>query len=239
MLSLAQSEQLLSFPAAAVGMGLLDSVVEGVPLSKVICTFVGVFYPCIASFNAVRAASPSSSKTVGAGRVADDAAAAVAAVQLQWLVYWMVAGLFLLAESVFDLAAGWGSGGSGSGVGVVTLYYEAKTIFVIWLTLPGFDGAALLYRKYLAPFLAAHEGTIDAQIARAGGAAGAQLERARAQGGDFLRTKSEDFFRAASGAATGMLAQAEDAEGGGVAAVADDKGTPHKEATGMRRRGKK
>ena len=232
-------------------MGLLDSVVEGVPLSKVICNFVGVFYPCIASFNAVRAsASSTSSSSSSASR-----AAAAADVQLQWLVYWVVAAIFLLAESVIDIVlaggfggsgGGGGGGGGGVGGGLLPLYYEAKTVFVVWLTIPGFDGAAVLYRRYLAPFLQQHERAIDAQIDRAAAGAGAQLQRARSHGGDFLRAKGESIFRAASDAASGMLAPTAEAaaaaagdDGGDSDAECEVAGEMKAEATGLRQRKRK
>jgi hypothetical protein len=234
-------------------MGLLDSVVEGVPPSKVICNFVGVFYPCIASFNAVRASASTSSTSSSSSGASASRAAAVADVQLQWLVYWVVAAIFLLAESVFDivLAGGFGGGGGGSGGGggwLLPLYYEAKTVFVVWLTIPGFDGAAVLYRRYLAPFLQQHERAIDAQIDRAAAGAGAQLQRARSHGGDFLRARGESIFRAASDAASGMLAPT--AEAAAAAAAAGDDGCDSEaecevagemkaEGTGLRQRKRK
>ena len=93
-----------------------------------------------------------------------------------------------------------------------------------------------------------HERAIDAQIDRAAAGAGAQLQRARSHGGDFLRARGESIFRAASDAASGMLAPT--AETVAAAAAAGDDGCGSEaecevagemkaEGTGLRQRKRK
>lgn len=45
------------------------------------------------------------------------------------------------------------------------MYYEAKLVFVIWLWYPASKGAVSLYTHTLQPLLAAHEASIDRQLA--------------------------------------------------------------------------
>ena len=52
------------------------------------------------------------------------------------------------------------------------LYYEAKLVFVIWLWYPASKGAVGLYTHTLQPFLAAHEASIDRQLAELRGLLG-------------------------------------------------------------------
>jgi receptor expression-enhancing protein 1/2/3/4 len=44
------------------------------------------------------------------------------------------------------------------------LYYEAKIAFVIWLTLPQFRGAAMLYNRVVHGYLVRYESHIDRHI---------------------------------------------------------------------------
>jgi len=45
-------------------------------------------------------------------------------------------------------------------------YHQAKLLFVLWLSLPRFDGATLLWSRWIQPLLLRHEVAIDAQLQR-------------------------------------------------------------------------
>ena len=84
----------------------------------------------------------------------------------QWLTYWVVYSLFSLLESSLFLVS-W-----------VPLYFELKTVFLLWLVAPQTQGAALIYERAVAPFLRTHAARLDPVFA------GAE----RAIGGDAGRT---------------------------------------------------
>ena len=70
-----------------------------------------------------------------------------------WLTYWLIFAMFSSVEFLLD------------GVGAyLPFYYEAKVTFLLWLTLDKFQGATLLFDKYIAPLLAQHSPAIDSQI---------------------------------------------------------------------------
>ena len=91
-------------------------------MAQVACSALSLFYPCVASFTAIR--------------TRDELA------QTQWLMYWILNGLFVVFEEVFDFA-----------VSSIPIYYEIKALLVVWLIAPGFNGASLLYTRFLAPWL--------------------------------------------------------------------------------------
>jgi hypothetical protein len=49
----------------------------------------------------------------------------------------------------------------------IPLYYSAKLAFAIYLWANELKGAELVYRRYVQPFVAAHEPTVDAKLAAA------------------------------------------------------------------------
>lgn len=67
----------------------------------------------------------------------------------QWLTYWVVYSLFSLAESALLLVS-W-----------VPLYFELKTVLLLWLVAPQTKGAELVYERAVAPFLKQHASKID------------------------------------------------------------------------------
>ena len=71
----------------------------------------------------------------------------------RWLQYWMI---FVALSQIefFDMIGAY-----------VPLYFEAKLLFVLWLSTTRFQGATLLCEKYVKPFLKTHESKIDEQIA--------------------------------------------------------------------------
>jgi len=63
---------------------------------------------------------------------------------IQWLTYWVVFGFFNFLESIALRAV----------LYYFPWYFSFKTIFVIWLQLPSFRGAQVLYFSVLKPVLA-------------------------------------------------------------------------------------
>jgi receptor expression-enhancing protein 5/6 len=60
----------------------------------------------------------------------------------QWLTYWIVFGFLNLIESAISVTY-W-----------LPFYYVFKFVFVMWLGLPQFSGAQVLFRSFLQPLLA-------------------------------------------------------------------------------------
>ncbi|XP_062030272.1 HVA22-like protein e [Rosa rugosa] len=56
----------------------------------------------------------------------------------QWLAYWIIYSFLTLLEMVIQPALEW-----------LPIWYEVKLVFVAWLVLPQFKGAAFLYDKYV------------------------------------------------------------------------------------------
>ncbi|KAK0727957.1 TB2/DP1, HVA22 family-domain-containing protein [Lasiosphaeria miniovina] len=62
----------------------------------------------------------------------------------QWLTYWVVFALFTVVESLVSVVY-W-----------FPFYYTFKFVFLLWLSLPAFKGAELIFRTLLAPTLGRH-----------------------------------------------------------------------------------
>ncbi|KAM3516045.1 hypothetical protein MY11210_000327 [Beauveria gryllotalpidicola] len=59
----------------------------------------------------------------------------------QWLTYWVVFAFFSVVESFFNIVY-W-----------FPFYFVFKFIFLLWLSLPMFRGAEIIFRSFLAPTL--------------------------------------------------------------------------------------
>ncbi|CAK7233081.1 ER membrane protein DP1/Yop1 [Sporothrix bragantina] len=59
----------------------------------------------------------------------------------QWLTYWVVFAFFTVAESFVNVVY-W-----------FPFYYTFKFIFLLWLSLPYFSGAQIIFRSFLVPTL--------------------------------------------------------------------------------------
>uniref|UniRef100_A0A5K3EK68 Receptor expression-enhancing protein n=1 Tax=Mesocestoides corti TaxID=53468 RepID=A0A5K3EK68_MESCO len=71
-------------------------------------------------------------------------------------MYWIVFSGFLAFETVGDIFLAW-----------FPLYYEIKTVFVLYLVLPFTQGSSIIYRKIVHPQLSNKEKDIDQYIERA------------------------------------------------------------------------
>jgi len=79
------------------------------------------------------------------------------------------------------------------------LYFEAKIVFILWLTLPRFKGATYLYEQVVAPYLSEYENHIDQHLDNIGRAASAGLEHARAAGAQHVREHSVKMLTTIAG----------------------------------------
>ncbi|KAM7202770.1 protein yop-1 [Naviculisporaceae sp. PSN 640] len=59
----------------------------------------------------------------------------------QWLTYWVVFSLFTVIESLVSVVY-W-----------FPFYYTFKFVFLLWLSLPAFKGADIIFRSFLSPTL--------------------------------------------------------------------------------------
>jgi hypothetical protein len=67
-----------------------------------------------------------------------------------WLRNWFALSCFFLSERLADPL-----------LKVFPLYFEAKLAVLIWLTVPQFRAAELLYKDYFMPLFLRHENSID------------------------------------------------------------------------------
>ncbi|KAI8994792.1 TB2/DP1, HVA22 family-domain-containing protein [Pilobolus umbonatus] len=68
----------------------------------------------------------------------------------QWLTYWTVLGFLQVVEYFTDILLRW-----------FPFYYTFKTLLVIWLILPQFQGAEVFYNRFLRPLLISNQSHID------------------------------------------------------------------------------
>ncbi|CCX34603.1 TB2/DP1, HVA22 family-domain-containing protein [Pyronema domesticum] len=83
----------------------------------------------------------------------------------QWLVYWILFGFLNLIESAFSVTY-W-----------LPFYYVFKFMLVMWLGLPQFSGAQVVFKSFLQPLLAK-------QFQQSGSASANLRAKADAVGGD-------------------------------------------------------
>jgi receptor expression-enhancing protein 5/6 len=55
-----------------------------------------------------------------------------------WLTYWVVFSALCVADNFVDILSYW-----------IPLYYPIKVTFLLWLMLPRFRGAVIIYDKFL------------------------------------------------------------------------------------------
>ncbi|KAI0936773.1 hypothetical protein AcW1_000920 [Taiwanofungus camphoratus] len=71
-------------------------------------------------------------------------------------MYWAVVGAFVTFEFIAEWLISW-----------IPLYWETKTLFLLFLSLPQTEGSTWIYTTYLHPFLTNKEADIDAGIVAA------------------------------------------------------------------------
>ncbi|KZV93788.1 hypothetical protein EXIGLDRAFT_835491 [Exidia glandulosa HHB12029] len=104
----------------------------------------------------------------------------------RWVKHWAVLGVFVAFEYLFEWFIYW-----------LPFYYEIKTIFLLFCSLPQTQGAIYVYDMYLSPFLTRNETVIDAHI-----------DSARSNILTFLQARLSGVFQAVYQALTNAQAQA-------------------------------
>jgi len=84
-------------------------------------------------------------KAIGSANKEDDT---------QWLMYWVIFGIFTVFESISDYSLYW-----------VPFYYELKLGFLISLQIRSLNIAPFLFRNFVQPTFAKYESRIDKFIA--------------------------------------------------------------------------
>ncbi|KAI0286898.1 TB2/DP1, HVA22 family-domain-containing protein [Russula aff. rugulosa BPL654] len=74
----------------------------------------------------------------------------------KWASYWIVVGAVVAFEYTAEWLLCW-----------LPFYWEIKTLFLLFLSLPQFEGSTFLYKSYIEPYLVQNESDIDASIASA------------------------------------------------------------------------
>lgn len=99
-------------------------------LTSLICSLLGTIYPAYASFCATESAAHDGDK--------------------QWLTYWVIHALLVLAEAWAGWLVSW-----------IPFYYQVKLLVVLWLIAPQTQGAKRLYEDFMRPFLYKNAKKID------------------------------------------------------------------------------
>jgi len=74
----------------------------------------------------------------------------------KWAGYWVVIGVVVAFEYTAEWLLSW-----------FPFYWEIKTLVLLFLSLPQFEGSTYVYTTYLEPYLIQNESNIDASIAAA------------------------------------------------------------------------
>uniref|UniRef100_A0A8C3D6V6 Receptor expression-enhancing protein n=1 Tax=Corvus moneduloides TaxID=1196302 RepID=A0A8C3D6V6_CORMO len=99
--------------------------------ASLICNIIGFVYPAYVSIKAIE----SSSKE-------DDTL---------WLTYWVVYGVFSVAEFFSDLFLYW-----------FPFYYVGKCLFLVWCMAPvPWNGSLIIYHSFIRPCFLKHHQTVD------------------------------------------------------------------------------
>jgi hypothetical protein len=113
-------------------------------LSELLCTAWPVWH----TFRALQRNSDEDGSSSNGGSAAE-------AERQKWATFWLVCTPLLVLERLPPLS---------SGVVWLPGYAHAKLALVLFLCLPRFEGAQLVWSRWMAPWLAVHEAAIDARL---------------------------------------------------------------------------
>ncbi|KAJ8083825.1 hypothetical protein AAF712_000743 [Marasmius tenuissimus] len=104
-------------------------------ICSIVCAWFAYFLPCFSTY-----------KTLSKRPVVD------ADVE-RWCMYWTVIGLFVGFEYVAQWFTSW-----------LPFYWEIKTLFLLFLSIPQIQGSTFIYTTYVQPFFAKNEAQIEESI---------------------------------------------------------------------------
>ncbi|KAL1748584.1 TB2/DP1, HVA22 family-domain-containing protein [Schizophyllum fasciatum] len=105
-------------------------------LSHLLCAWFAFLLPCFRTWRAL-AHRPLSEQDVA-----------------QYAQYWVVMGAFMTFEYTLETFISW-----------IPFYWELKTLFLLFLSLPQLSGSTWVYNTYISPYFTKNEADIDKSIA--------------------------------------------------------------------------